>query len=804
MEDHVANNPVAGKSESGGLTLKEMFFKYIRFLPYFILSVALALLGAFMYLRYTDRMYASTGSLQIKSQPQNQRTDPVEELLSGNNRTQNIQSEIQVVSSRPVMSRVVSRLNLQFSYTAIGRVRDRNVYGQTPFVVEVYELKDSSQAFTMSVKFVDGERFRLNNSEKTFAFGDLLTNSFGVFSLSKLQTPPEDQEYRIQWRPVEAVARHFANALRVQPKGSGTGILTISLEADNPYIAADIINSVMVQYDSLTIEQKNYSIDQRITFIDGRLVQLKKELDSLQVINLSYRDRNDVIDAEAQTGSAFTKIEEANRFILQEELKLNLVEYLTQYLEDRSNQFSQVVVPTSFGLEDAVLNELVFGYNKAQLERKSLLESNIPKGNPAVREAEALIEQQRKNVLENLRNIRLTYLDAIGKVKRSSMEDQSTLKALPAKLKELLDNERQINTKLALYTLLEGKREEAAIERAATTSNTTILDKAAVNTVPIKPNKRMIQVIALLIGLALPASVLFAAEMLNDKIQSRNDVERATAAPIIGEVGHSYSENTLVVSATSRSMVAEQFRTIRSNLDYVLTKSNRFVILVTSSFSGEGKSFVSTNMAAVIALAGKKTIVLEFDIRKPKVLSGLKMGRHKGISNLLAGNAELNDLILPVPDIQGLFVLPCGPIPPNPSELLLDPKIAEMFDALKKDFDVVVIDTAPIGMVSDAMTLGKFADCTLYLTRQGHTFKKQIGLVDEIYREKKLPKVSIVINDVKIKPGYGYYGYGRYGYGYGYGYGEKSSYFEEEQPKPKSLLQRIWQALNPFNWFRKK
>ena len=530
---------------------------------------------------------------------------------------------------------------------------------------------------------------------------------------------------------------------------------------------------------------------------------MKSELDSLQRINLDYRDKNNLIDAETQSGSAFSKIGEADRYLLQEELKLGLVEYLIKYLQDRSNQFAQVVVPTSFGLEDPVLNELVAKYNESQLTRRSLLESNIPEGNPSVKEAEALIEQQRKSVLENLRNIRLTFLDAMSKVRQSTAKDESALKSLPSKMTDMLDFERQINTKLALYTLLEGKREEAAIERAATTSNTTVLDKAMANETPIKPNKRMIQLIALLIGLAIPALILFVLEMLNDKIQTRTDIERVTEAPIIGEVGHSYSENTLIVSRTSRSMVAEQFRTIRSNLDYVLTKANRFTILVTSSFSGEGKSFLSTNMGGVLALAGKKTVVLEFDIRKPKVLSGLKMGKHKGISNFLAGNASLQDLLLPVPDIENLYVLPCGPIPPNPSELLLDQRVSEMFDQLKKEFDVVVIDTAPIGMVSDALTLGKYADCTLYLTRQGHTYKKQIGLIDEIYREKKLPKVSIVINDVKLKPGYGYYGYGRYGYGYGYGYGEKSSYFEEEAVPRKKMSSRLFGWLNPLTWFKK-
>jgi capsular exopolysaccharide synthesis family protein len=269
----------------------------------------------------------------------------------------------------------------------------------------------------------------------------------------------------------------------------------------------------------------------------------------------------------------------------------------------------------------------------------------------------------------------------------------------------------------------------------------------------------------------------------------------------MGEIGHSFSDSTLIVNKTSRSMVAEQFRIIRSNLQYVLSKVEKPVILITSSFSGEGKSFVSTNMASVLALTGKKTIILEFDIRKPKILSGLGISRKPGISNYLVGKAELQSLVIPVPDQENLFVLACGPIPPNPSELLLDQRVTDLFNWARTEFDVVLVDTAPVGMVSDAMTLGRYADCTLYLVRQGKTFKKQIGLIDDLHRENKLPKISIVINDVKIKPGYGYYGYGRYGYGYGYGQGQ-GSYYEEEKP-PKSFFDRVFERIDFRRWFRK-
>lgn len=794
----------AQKGDASSLSLKEMFYKYIRFLPYFILSVALALLVAFAYLRYTDRVYSASSSLQIKNQKGEQRNDRVEDLISGSNRVQNIQSEIEVIKSRPVMARVVNRLGLQYSIVALGRIRDRNVYGQSPFSIITYGITDSSRSFSYRVKYVEKGKFKINNLEKTVSSGERFKLPGGEFALQENFAPGNGAEFDVAWRPTETVARRFAGQIRVQPKAGGTGIILLNLEANNPYLAADIVNSLMVQYDSLTIEQKNYSTDQKLKFIDDRLQSLGLELDSLQDIALDYKERNELIDVPTQAEAAMARIEDANRSVQEQEIKIGLTDYLSNYLKDIKNQFSQSVVPSSLGLEDAVLNELVIGYNKAQLERKAFLEANIPAANPAIKELESSIEQQRRSLIENLKNLKLSLLDSRGKVQSKILDERSSLKTMPFKAKELLDLERQISTKLALYTLLEGKKEESGIERAATTSNSSIVDRATPNITPVKPNKRMIQLIAILIGIAIPAVILFIIEIFNDKITTRHDIERITAAPIIGEVGHSYSTNTLVVTKTSRTMVAEQFRTIRSNLDYIISKVKKPVILVTSSFSGEGKSFVSTNMGAVMGLAGKKTVILEFDIRKPRVLSGLKMGKHKGLINYLAGNSELNDLLLPVPDSENLWVLPCGPIPPNPSELLLDSRVDDLFATLRTQFDVIIIDTAPVGMVSDAMTLGKFADCTLYLTRQGHTYKKQISLIDEIYQGHKLPKISVVINDVKMKPGYGYYGYGRYGYGYGYIYGEKDSYYQQETPPKSGLFQKIAHLLNPVNWFGSK
>jgi tyrosine-protein kinase Etk/Wzc len=802
--DEQLNQINKNKSELWNLSVRDIFYKYVRFLPLFLLSLAFALLIAWIYLRYSTRIYGAGGTMLIKSEKTARSNDKIEEILAGNNKSQDIQTEMEILRSQPLMKRVVERLQLQFSYYSIGKIKELNMYKQGPFLIEAFQIKDSSRSFTLKIKALNQNEFRINNESQNIPFGKFFENEYGVFRLVKNGTPPsEGAEFNVNWQPAAAVAGGLAGAVRVQPKTPGTTILAVGIQSTNPQMAADIVNNLMVQYDSMTVEQNNYSTDQMLAFIDERLRILNHELDSIQQILLAYQQKNNLPDADVLLTSYLDKLKEADKATEENQIRLNVATMIDEYLKNKSNEYVQVIVPSSLGLEDLTLNELINGYNKAQLNRQALLDANVTPDHPLIKGAEGQIEKLRESILENLRNIKASIAAVLAASNRKSNIGQSELRDLPYKLKELAEIQRQVSTKQELYKLLQGKREEAAISRASTTANSKVIDMAFASNTPVSPNKKAIQILGVLIGLGLPALIIFIGEVINDKVTTRFDIEKITAAPVLGEVGHSYSDKTLIVNKTSRSMVAEQFRIIRSNLQYILPKIEKPIILVTSSFSGEGKSFVSTNMGSVLALTGKKTIILEFDIRKPKVLAGLNISKRSGISNFLLGKGQLDELIIPVPDQESLYVLPCGPIPPNPSELLLDPKVNELFEALRTRFDVIIIDTAPVGMVSDAMTLGKYADCTLYLVRQGHTFKKQVALIDEFYKEKKLPKVSIVINDVKVKPGYGYYGYGRYGYGYGYGYGQKSSYYEEEAP-PVSGFERFLQKLDPRSWFRKK
>jgi tyrosine-protein kinase Etk/Wzc len=784
------------KPENAGLNIKELFFKYIRFLPLFIISVALALLVAYLYLRYATPVYRSTGTLVIQEAENGTQGDTKFQELFSSGGGKNIQSEIEYLRSRPLMERVVQALNLNTSYFGVGNIKELNIYKISPIALQVVQLRDSSKTFSLKFQFLDEYRFRIDEDPKVYMLGQTFETDAGTFKLLRTTVGAINKEYKITWQPTRAVASAYSTNLLIAPKASGTGILTLTLESTNPALAADIINRLMVEYQRAIVEDKNATTNQTLVFIDDRLQKISHELDSVTSRLLAYQQANNLIDFESQSTTYLSGVTETGKQIEAQRVQLELAQLVDVYLSDRKNDFN--TTPSALGLTDPTLNTLIGAYNVQQLERKALIDGNVPRTNVKVQQLEAQIEKLRQSILENLRNIIATQRTALADLERKSSSLQAEIRSLPAKQQNLIEIRRQQESKLAVYNFLQEKREETAISLAATISNTKILEQASPNHNPVKPDPGTIKLLAIAIGLITPALFIFLLELLNDKVTARSDVEKLTATTILGEVGHSYVKEGLAVTPNNRGYVAEQFRIIRSNLQYVLHDVEKPVLLVTSSFSGEGKSFISTNFSSVMALAGKRTIVLEFDIRKPKILSLLNMAKKPGLTNYILGKASLLELPIPVEGHPNLFVMACGPVPPNPAELLLDEKLNDLFAYLHQQFDVIVIDTAPVGMVSDALTLSKFANATLYIVRQGYTFKKQIGLIDEFYQQQKMPRISIILNDVKVRAGYGY---GRYGYGYGYGYG--SNYFEDEAPPP-TLLSNWFGWLDLKKWRGKK
>jgi len=364
-------------------------------------------------------------------------------------------------------------------------------------------------------------------------------------------------------------------------------------------------------------------------------------------------------------------------------------------------------------------------------------------------------------MLENLKNIKGGLVITRNQLRSNLAQNASRIQQVPSMERDLLEINRQQSIKQALYQYLLQKREESALSLAASVSISRIIDAPAAGDDPVKPRKPLIFFLAFIVGVGLPFAFVFIKDSFNERVQDFKDVELVTAAPLLGEISHNDTRETLVVTDKSRSLVAELFRHNRANLQLATLGQDNKVILVTSSMAGEGKTFFSLNLASSLALAGKKVVVLDFDLRKSGLTQNLGIPNEKGISNYLASEVStIDDIIVSLQTVSGLYAIGSGPIPYNPAELILSPKVSEMIEELRERFDHIVLDTSPVGQVADALSLSPYIDSTIYLMRYNYTFKEQINIIEDIYKNNKLKNLMMVMNDAKKLKGYGSYGYG--------------------------------------------
>lgn len=761
--------------------LKEFIYKYLRYLPLIIGCAVIALIIAFIKIRYSTPVYSVKSSLFINKDSRNGggKSESLEDMFLFSNNV-NLKNELEILHSRPLVKRVVQNLGLNIQYYNKGNIRSSNVYGSSPFRLQIISLKDSSKPFSFEIEAEEGN-FKIPNNNLPILYNTVFENTDGVFILERTKIPFkyfESKIFNLAYTAVETYTISLAGSLKIEQTNEQATILDISIETDNTEFGKAVINELMQEYAKMNVEDKREISKVTMQFIDERLDTIKNELGTVETGLLQFRQRNNVIDLEEQSKIFYSDYGEANKQLIEQEVQIGIVDYLLKYLESPGNKFR--IVPTELGIQEAVLLPLLSQYNALQLQRNNLLQTTGP-SNQSLVNIEAGLEKLREQMLEALRNVKQASRISINKLQSQLGQSQANIKGVPEKAKGLLDIERQQKIKQDLYLFLLQKREEAAISAAATVASSRVLEDALANTAPVRPNKLVIYLSALLAGLLIPIFVIAIRELLNDKITQREELSKHTNTPIVGEIGHA-GEETLIVKAASRTVVAEQFRILRTNLQYLINKIEKPVILITSSVSGEGKSFIATNYGAVMALTGKKTVILEFDIRRPRLLKGLSMQSSQGLSNYILGDVEIDAVIQQVPDFANFFVVGSGPIPPNPSELLLDSRVTQLFEELKKRFDVIVIDTAPVGLVSDAFTLSNYADASLYIVRQGYTLKKQLGMINDLYHKKRLPNMGLLVNDIKASGRYkGYYGYGGgsyYGYGYG-GYAYSGEYFND-------------------------
>lgn len=785
------------KQKKSAFTPREIVLKYIRFLPLIIFSLTLGLVAAYISLRYSTLIYNVNAKLLVKNNAGGsnvgEKFDDIF-LMQGGSRT-NITDEEDIIKSRMMAKRVINKLSFQFQYVNKGKFKSSTIHPREMPFIAFLDRHDSTSNYSLTINVLNENEFSVGEPPVIKHFGEWIEYRGVKWKLQRTRQDPKifaSPIFIISKPSAENAAATLSKSVNVV-KGEGySNIFTLSYETDNTSMGLDILNQYMAEYQQYSLEDKRQVALNTLAFIDEQLDTVRIELGEVERILKNYKEKNRVIDPEGQATLYLNNISESSKEISEQSVKMKIVDQLYNYINDQKNPLR--IVPTSLGIIEPSLLQQITEYNRLLLERATTM-SNTPAANPLILNIDVAINKLRSDLLDNLQNIRKTYNTTIIDLEKTNSASESRVRSVPGVQKRLLEINRQQKILEELYSYLLQKKLEVSIGSASTISSIRVIEPAFHSNSPISPNRKSVYLLAIFGALALPIGIIFLMEYLNDRVQSKRDVQRLTHAPILGEVGHSQDSKTLVVGKTNRKVVAEQFRMIRTNLQYVLHGKDKMVMMVTSSLSGEGKSFVSTNIAGVLALTGKRTVILEFDIRKPKILQGLGLPRSNGITNYIVGSCRVEDLAVPVPGMDNLFVIPCGPVPPNPAELLLDPKIDTLFQYIRNHFDAVIIDTAPVGLVSDAITLGKYADATVYIVRHNYTQKRQIQLIEDLYEEKKMPALTVVINDIKVRLGYGgYYGYGGYGYGYGYGYGRKSSnnassadYYGMEEERPWNL-----------------
>ena len=807
MKEEIVNERQC-ETEDEKIDIQQLLFKYIIHWPWFVGAVLVCLIGAWIYLRMATPVYNISATVLIKDDKKGGNTGSMvglEELgLSGLiSSSQNIDNELEVLRSKTLVKEVINLLNLYVSYTDEDGFPSKNMYKTSPVLVsltpqEAEKLTDPMVVEMalygeggLEVNVTVGDKEYQKLFEKLPAVFPMDEGTLAFFqSPDSLSLKKDTMEASSNIRHITAkikspmkVARAYCENLKIEPTSKTTSVAVISLKNSSLQRGQDFINQLLEMYNRNTNNDKNEIAQKTAEFIDERINIISKELGSTEANLENFKRNAGITDLTSEAQIALTGNAEYEKKRVENRTQISLIEDLRKYI--RGIEYE--VLPGNIGLQDPGLVATIERYNEMLVERKRLLRTST-ENNPTIINLDTSIRAMKSNVQATLDGSLKGLLITKADLEREASRFSRRISDAPGQERQFVSIARQQEIKAGLYLMLLQKREENAIALAATANNAKIIDEAIADDIPVSPKRRMIYLIALVLGIGIPVGIIYLIGLTKFKLEGRADVEKLTTIPIVGDIPLTDEKNekdgSIAVFENQNNLMSETFRNIRTNLQFML-QNDKKVILVTSTVSGEGKSFISANLAISLSLLGKKVVIVGLDIRKPGLNKVFRLStKEKGITLYLANpETDLMSLVQPSDINQNLYILPGGTVPPNPTELLARDGLDKAIEILKKSFDYVVLDTAPVGMVTDTLLIGRVADLSVYVCRADYTHKVEYTLINELAEEKKLPNLCTVINGVDLKRrkyGY-YYGYGKYGkyygygkrYGYGYGYGQE-------------------------------
>lgn len=791
---------------------------------WFVLSLIICIGLAAVYLRYTTPIYQASAKLLIKDNDQdgggrsaNMLNSATLGMISNSNGFDN---ELEILTSHSLAQQAVRDLKLYVNYYHVGKVKDVLMYKTQPINVDVdpshlerlnapidLKIERTGNSYhvtgTYFVPVNDDQANGPFSIDKTFSqLPATIGTRAGIISFNANTVVPmkDGDVMKVNIQSPKFAANKYVGELNVSQTSKTTTIAQLTLSDEDPQRAIDYLQQLSICYNRQANEDKNEVAERTEEFINGRLEKINAELGNTEGQLESYKKRNGMIDLKANATSAFSNADQYSQKLSEANTQVALLDEMQNYMDNPNNRFQPL--PSNVGLNDDAATSLISNYNQL-VQRRNLLLQSASENSPSVMPLTTQIEDMDRAIRRALKQARRNLDIQRNSVASQYGKYQGQVGESPEQERMLTQIGRQQEVKSGLYLMLLQKREENSISLAATADKGKLIDGPALGG-KVSPKSSMILLAALIIALGLPAIIIFLLEFFRYKIEGHEDVAKLTTLPIIADVPVSTesakTKGEIVIHENRNNQMEEIFRSMRTNLQFVLEKDEK-VIMFTSSTSGEGKTFITSNLAVSFALLGKKVLLVGLDIRKPRLADLFEIDDHQhGITNLLVKNdptwEEIQQQLVPSGINNNLTLLMAGPTPPNPSELVSRKSLDDIFAELRKHYDYILVDTAPVGLVTDTIEIGRICDATVFVCRADFTPKESIVMINSLHNQKKLPKINIVINGIDMsrkKYGY-YYGYGRYGkygryarytyyrqhgtYGsYGsYGYGSYGSY----------------------------
>ncbi len=785
MEKKETSKPTP-KSQQEEIDLMELFFKYFAYRTWIIGSVILFSIIGYLFLKTRTAQYSVDASILVIDQKQNGGAMDALSMLSdlGISSTSSVvEDQVAVISSQPIAYAVVNRLGLHtVYYKKEFLARKVDLYTDSPVNVRLSEGDLNRMEDDLSLKLTpEDSGFKLEGEYDEATFSNLLTRlpavvntPAGKIEISATNIQDFDYPVYINIRNPLTVADDLTEVLEASTSSSMSkknNIVSLSLKIGNKKKGKDILNMLISEYNRDAMAQINLSAVNTANFIDGRLKLLSADLGSVEKEVEDFKQTNKLTDisSEAKIFLESNSLYEQKR--AEVETQINLVDYVEAYIKNPTG--ANALIP-NLGITDQGLVSVITDYNELILKRERIVRVSSAE-NPLLKDLTAQINFARQSIIESVKSAKRGLLITKSDVLKQDALTSSRIRQVPRQERQFIEIKRQQKIKEDLYVFLLQKREEAALTMAVTVPKARVL-KPADKALQIAPKGGMILFAFFALGLIIPIVLVYLKDLLNTTFSNRMELEKLTTVPVLSELGHNSTGETILNHASQSDSNAELFRLMRAKLPLVLDSPREKVILVTSTVPGEGKTYVSINLAMSLSLTDKKVLLIGLDLRKPQLANHLNLDKNQGITSYLSGQeSDYTRLISTLKDYPNLDVLPAGVIPPNPSELLQRDRMDALIENAKKRYDYIILDTAPVGAVSDTLLLNRLTDLNLYISRANYSHKQNMHMVNRIQQENSLTPLYLLLNDVDHE-GRSYYGgyyggYYRYGYGYGYGYG---------------------------------